>query len=75
MFSISQNTQRDSQSWVEKRRGREKIEVTLGEKKESQKGERVIKPIITLLSKMGSEDWILKCTKLITNTIKQRLKI
>ena len=24
---------------------------------------------------MGSEDWILKCTKLITNTIKQRLKI
>ena len=46
-------THRESQSWVEKRRGREKIEVTLGEKKESQKGERVIKPVITLLSKNG----------------------
>ena len=65
MFSISQNTQRDSQSWVEKRTGREEIEVTLGENKESQKGERVIKPIITLLS---TDDWILKGTKLITNT-------
>ena len=57
----------------EKREGGDRGD--LGEKKESQKGERVIKPIITLLSKMGSEDWILKCTKLITNTIKQRLKI
>ena len=28
MFSIAQNTQRDSQSWVEKRRGREEAEVT-----------------------------------------------
>ena len=45
----------------------------LREKKESQKGERVIKPVITLLSKNGYG--ILKCTKLITNTIKQRLKI
>ena len=35
-----------------------------GEKGES-KGERVIKPIITLLS---TDDWILKGTKLITNT-------
>ena len=47
----------------------------LREKKESQKGERVIKPVITLLNKMGTEDWILKATKLITNTKKQRLKI
>ena len=47
----------------------------LGEKKESQKGERAIKPVITLPSKNGSEDWILKATKLITNTKKQRLKI
>ena len=46
-------------------------------KKRSQKGERVIKPVITLLSKMGTEDWILKGTKLIKkkNTKKQRLKI
>ena len=28
----------------------------LGEKKETQKGERVIKPVIILLSKMGTED-------------------
>ena len=28
VFSTAQNTQRDSQSWVEKRRGREEIEVT-----------------------------------------------
>ena len=46
----------------------------LEKKKESQKGERVIKPVITLLRKMFTEDWILKCTKFITNTIKQRFK-
>ena len=45
----------------------------LGEKKESQKGKRVIKPVITLLSKLGNEDWILKCTKLVTNTHWKRL--
>ena len=28
VFSTIQNTQRDSQSWVEKRRGREEIEAT-----------------------------------------------
>ena len=39
MFSIAWNTRRDSQSYVGKRRGREEIEVTRGEKKESQSGE------------------------------------
>ena len=53
MFSAAQNTYRYSQNWVEKRKGREEIEVIWGEKKESQKGERVIKPVITLLSKNG----------------------
>ena len=38
------------------------------EKKESPKGERAVKPVISLPRKMGSEDWILKDTKLITNT-------
>ena len=47
----------------------------LVEKKESSKGERAVKPVISLPSKMGTEDWILKGTKLITNTKKQRLKI
>ena len=74
MFSTAWNTQRVTElGREEKWEGGDRGD--LGEKKESQKGERVIKPIITLLSKMGSEDWILKCTKLITNTIKQRLKI
>ena len=29
--------------------------------------------MITLLSKLGNEDWILKCTKLVTNTHWKRL--
>ena len=45
------------------------------EKKESPKGERAVKPVILVLSKMGTEDWVLKGTELITNTKKQRLKI
>ena len=40
-------TPTDSQGWVEKRRGREEIEVTWGRKKKSQKGERAIRPVIT----------------------------
>jgi len=38
VFSTAQNTQRDSQRWVEKRRGREEIEVTWEEKEESKGG-------------------------------------
>ena len=41
----------------------------LMEKKESPKEERAVEPI-----KMDTEDWVLKGTKLITNTKKQRLK-
>ena len=33
MFSTAQNTQRSSQSYIEKRRGREEIEMTLGRKR------------------------------------------
>ena len=47
----------------------------LVEKKESPKWERAVKPVILLPMKMGTEDWVLKGTKLITNTKKQRLKI
>jgi len=36
--------------------------VDLGEKKENQKGERIIKPVITLYVNMGMEYWIFKCT-------------
>ena len=34
-------------------RRREEIDVSWGRKKESQKGERAMKPVITLLSKYG----------------------
>ena len=44
------------------------------EKKESPKGERAVKPVIHSQVKMGTEDWVLKGTKLITNSKKQRLK-
>ena len=43
-------THRDSQSWVEKRRGREQTG-NLVEKKESPK-ERVVKPVISLSGKI-----------------------
>ena len=50
--SPQSRTQRDSQSWVEKRlEGGDGGD--LGENKESQKRERTIKPVITLLSKNG----------------------
>ena len=45
----------DSQSWVEKRRGREE-KGNLVEKKESPKGERAVKPVISLPSENGAED-------------------
>ena len=47
----------------------------LVEKKESPKEEREVKPLISLLIKIGTKDWVLKGTKLITNTKKQRLQI
>ena len=47
----------------------------LVEKKESPKGERAVKPVILFSVKMGTEDLVLKGTKLITNTKKQKLKI
>ena len=52
VFSTALNTPRDSQSWVGKRRGREEIEATWWKKGES-KGERAIKPVISLPSKNG----------------------
>ena len=45
-------THRDSQSWVEKRRGREETG-NLVEKKESPKEERVVKPVILLSGEIG----------------------
>ena len=44
-------THRDSQSWVEKRRGEGGGRDNLVEKKESPKEERAVKPVISLPSK------------------------
>ena len=38
VFSIAQNTHRDSQNWIEKRWGREEIEVIWGRKRRFQRG-------------------------------------
>ena len=38
VFSTAQNTQRDSQSWVEKRRGRDKREATWWRKRRVRRG-------------------------------------
>jgi len=38
VFSTAQNTHRDSQNWVEKRSGREEIEVTWGRKRRVERG-------------------------------------
>ena len=46
-------THRDSQSWVEKRRGEGGGRDNLVEKKESPKEERAVKPVISLSSKTG----------------------
>ena len=46
-------THRDSQSWVEKRRGKRSDRGDLVEKKESPKGEGAVKPVILLPSKNG----------------------
>ena len=50
--SLPSGTHRDSQSWVEKRRGKEETG-NLVEKKESPKEERAVKPVISLSSKNG----------------------
>ena len=47
----------------------------LVEKKESPKGREQSGQGSRSQVKMGNEDWVLKGTKLITNTKKQRLKI
>jgi len=39
VFSTARNTQRDSQSYIEKRRGREEIEVTWERKGRIKRGE------------------------------------
>ena len=74
MFSTIWNTQRFTELGREEK-GEGGDRDNLVEKKESPKEEKAVKPVISLSSKMGTEDWVFKGTKLITNTKKQRLKI
>ena len=68
-------THRDSQSWVEKRRGREETEATWWRERKVQRRRAQSNQESHSQVKMGTEDWVLKGTKLITNAKKQRLKI
>ena len=51
--SPQSGTHKEIQSWVEKRRGREEIEVTWWRKRRVKKGEKAVKPVISLPSKNG----------------------
>ena len=68
-------THRNSQSWVEKTRGREEIEATWWRQRRVQRGREQSSQQCRSQVKMGTEDWVLKGTKLITNTKRQKLKI
>ena len=52
MCSPQSGTPREIQSYTEKRKGREEIQVTW-ERKGRVKSERAVKPVITLLSENG----------------------
>ena len=68
-------THRDSQSWVEKRKGIKETEATWWRKRRAQRGREQSSWLSRSQVEMCTEDWLLKGTKLITNTKKQRLKI
>ena len=68
-------THRDSQSWIEKRRGREETEATWWRIRRVQRRRAQSNQESHSQVKMGTEDWVFEGTKLITNTKKQRLKI
>jgi len=52
-YSPPSGTHRNSQSWIQQRRVREETQATWWRKKESPKGERAVKPVISLPSKNG----------------------
>ena len=67
-------THRDSQSWVEQRRGREETEATWWRKRRVQTAREQSSQYSRSQVKIGTEDLDLKGKKCITNTKKQRLK-
>ena len=56
-------------------KGREEIEAIWWRKRRVQRGREQSSQESHSQVKMGTEDWVLKDTKLIANTKKQRLKI
>ena len=61
--------------WVGKKRVREEIEATWWRKRRVKRGREQSRQWSNSQLKMGSEDWVLKRTKLITNTKKHTLKV
>ena len=60
--------------WVAKKRVREEIEANWWRKRRVKRGREQSRQWSNSQVKMGSEDWVLKRTKLITNTKKHTLK-
>ena len=75
MLSTAQNTQRDSQIWVEKRRGREEIEATWWRKRRVKRGREQSSQSSHSQVKMGTEDWVLKGIKFDNKYQKAKFKI
>ena len=69
MFSTAQNAQRFIELGREEK-GREEIEATWWRKRRVKRGREQSRQWSNSQVKMGSEDWVLKRTKLITNTKK-----
>ena len=65
--SSQSRTHRDSQSWVEKRMGREETEVTWWRKRRVQRGREQSSQKSRSQVKIGTDDWVIKVKKLITN--------
>ena len=74
-FSTVRDTQRGSQSYMEKRRGRRETEVTRRRRGRIKRGKSNLASNQFPMYSPQSGTLILKGTKLITNTKKQRLKI
>ena len=73
--SPSSGTHRDSHGWVEKRREREETEDIWWRKRRVQRRGEWSSQSSRSQVKLSTEDWVFKCTKLTTNTKKQRLKV
>ena len=67
-FSTVRDTQRGLQSYMEKRRGRRDIEVTRRIRGGIKRGENNLANNHTPKS-MSTEDWILKVTKLVSQSV------